>query len=210
MECGRTTNPEPANNSLKKYRGDYIGMRFGSLTVIAYPTNSKGIRRAGAFCKCDCGEEEFHADMGDLFKGRIDACKKCRKKRFSEKCKKRNLEHPLTSRRGKYYKYRDERLYKVWMGMKNRCGKYGCYKDVSVCDEWQDYLNFRKWAYTHGYDQDAPRGACTIDRINPFGNYEPSNCRWADAKTQRLNTRKRWANMDSETKELMLSTILQT
>ena len=29
----------------------------------------------------------------------------------------------------------------------------------------------------------------TLDRIDPNGNYEPTNCRWADDETQRKNKR---------------------
>ena len=82
----------------------------------------------------------------------------------------------------------------------------GCYSDVSVCDEWKDYFVFKEWAYSHGYDEDAPRGECTIDRINPFGNYEPSNCRFVDMKIQQLNKRSRWNRLDEETKQLILAT----
>lgn len=34
------------------------------------------------------------------------------------------------------------------------------------------------------------RNAPTIDRINPFGNYEPKNCRWITLTEQAKNKRK--------------------
>lgn len=90
-----------------------------------------------------------------------------------------------------------ERLYHVWVSMKQRCynpnnNRYANYgaKGVTVCKEWlHDYLAFRDWALLAGYDKDAPRGKCTLDRIDPLGNYEPSNCRWVDMKTQVSNKR---------------------
>ena len=92
-----------------------------------------------------------------------------------------------------------ERLYKVWLSIKTRttnknCRHYKYYggRGISMCDAWKnDYLAFRQWAYSHGYDQDAPRGKCTIDRINVNGDYCPENCRWVDQKTQVANRRKR-------------------
>lgn len=86
------------------------------------------------------------------------------------------------------------RLYAVWLSMKQRCENpnstqyrnYGA-RGIRVCDEWHSFENFKKWAYENGYDDLAPRGQCTIDRINVYGNYEPSNCRWANAKQQSNN-----------------------
>ena len=40
------------------------------------------------------------------------------------------------------------------------------------------------------YDREAPKGKCTIDRINNDGNYEPSNCRWISMQEQNKNKRK--------------------
>lgn len=82
------------------------------------------------------------------------------------------------------------RLYGIWASMKERCGRpkhphyhrYGG-RGISVCKEWEDFIQFRDWAVSNGYSD-----ALTIDRINNDGNYEPSNCRWVTMKEQHNNT----------------------
>ena len=86
------------------------------------------------------------------------------------------------------------RLYNVWNGMKQRCNdpngklyhRYGG-RGIKVCDEWMDYNNFRDWAMSNGYDENAPHGKCTLDRIDNDGNYEPKNCKWASSIEQSVN-----------------------
>lgn len=93
-------------------------------------------------------------------------------------------------------KSRYPRLYQVWKGMRARCNNphhvaymnYGG-RGIYICDEWNDFSNFAKWAYMNGYDENAPQGVCTLDRINVNGNYEPDNCRFSNATEQNLNQR---------------------
>lgn len=81
------------------------------------------------------------------------------------------------------------RLKREWTIMIGRC--HGNYKDTSykengivVCDEWRNsFESFEKWAVENGYSHEL-----IIDRINTFGNYEPSNCRWI---TKAENSRNR-------------------
>lgn len=88
----------------------------------------------------------------------------------------------------------EERLYHVWKSMKQRCENpnrpnyvwYGA-KGISVCDEWQNYLTFKKWAYENGYDDKAPKGGCTLDRIDIEKGYNPQNCRWISMADQNRN-----------------------
>jgi hypothetical protein len=65
---------------------------------------------------------------------------------------------------------------------------YGA-RGISVCEDWGRFEPFREWAYQNGYFE-AERGKCTLDRIDPNGNYEPLNCRWISQKEQVNNTRR--------------------
>jgi hypothetical protein len=51
-------------------------------------------------------------------------------------------------------------------------------------------MKFYNWSIENGYKHELlPNGKnkWTIDRINPFGDYEPSNCRWVTMETQADN-----------------------
>jgi hypothetical protein len=86
-------------------------------------------------------------------------------------------------------------LYPTWRSMIRRCNNpnYKSYKHygargVMVCNEWLGQKGFWNFVNSVGMKPD-PR--FSLDRINVNGNYEPSNCRWADSKTQINNRRKK-------------------
>ena len=72
----------------------------------------------------------------------------------------------------------------IWRSMIIRAGKHKHYKHVSVCKRWYTFENF---IADMGF---RPSPKHTLDRYpDPFGNYEPGNCRWATYSQQMKNKR---------------------
>lgn len=82
------------------------------------------------------------------------------------------------------------RTWRIWYRMNRRAGSqnYG-YIDVSVCDRWNIKVSGQQGFVNFFDDMGASELDLEIDRINPFGDYEPSNCRWVTPAVNRQNTR---------------------
>ena len=148
---------------------DLTGERYGNLTVIKRVENSKN-GHSNWLCRCGCSWK---------------------------KAGERTFKHGM----------KNTRLYYIWSSMKKRCFnenepsylQYGG-RGISVCNEWKEnFKAFHDWALENGYDENAERGECTIDRIDVNGDYEPSNCRWVSMKEQSRNRRNTiYLNKDGE------------
>jgi hypothetical protein len=86
-------------------------------------------------------------------------------------------------------------VYRRWQAMKTRCYnnkqehtyKYHGAMGVRVAPEWKD--DFQAF---YEYMGNPPTKYHTLDRINPNGDYEPGNVRWATQSEQMKNTRRNY------------------
>lgn len=156
---------------------DISGERFGRLVAIR-PVGKDKIGAHIWECVCDCGNIH-HVNITQLHNHHVTSCG-CYQREMASK-----------------HNGAGTRLYKVYRSMIERCeSKNNAYyedyggRGIRVCDEWRsDFDVFRRWAMGNGYDPTAPKGKCTIDRIDVNGNYEPNNCRFVTMAEQAANKR---------------------
>lgn len=150
---------------------DLTGERFGRLTVLRHIGRTKTKKQLWE-CACTCGNK-CNVDSGRLVSGNTSSCGCYLKERIT----KHGGSHKAS--------------YNTWRAMMRRCytttdkdyPRYGA-RGIAVHPPWHAYEQFAR-------DMGEPEGRQTLDRVDPYGDYTPDNCRWASPYTQARNIRAR-------------------
>jgi hypothetical protein len=193
-DCGNTITKKINCLSTSKYSScgcllesqNIIGNRYGKLTVIKrYNTerDKSGHMRSQYICKCDCGVLVIKSRHELTGRQNVTCGGK-----YSEQA----IENAIDQTYNNFLIENKNALSHIWVDMRQRCNNpnaphYDCYggRGIKVCETWNKPNNkdmFLRWAFESGYKK-----GLSIDRINVDGDYESSNCRWVDHKTQQRN-----------------------
>jgi len=171
---------------------DITGHKYGRLLAKEYV--GKGAYGKHAWlCVCECGSAKtFSSNV--LRRGTTKSCGCYMREVSAENMRKTGavtgrINGKMSAKHGHSANGRTP-TYTTWQAMKDRCdtpstNSYELYggRGVTICDRWRDFRHFLA-------DMGERPEGMSLDRIDPFGNYEPENCRWATAQQQRQNTRR--------------------
>jgi hypothetical protein len=144
-------------------------MELKMLKFISFFIRKGGAYRKYANFECSCGNKGIiRADTT-----RKDGCPKCSP----------TIKHNMSK----------SSEYNTWKGMKRRCFNKKCQEyrlyggvGITVCERWLGENGFKNFLEDMGK---KPGPEYSLDRANPYGHYEPDNCRWANPIVQSNNKR---------------------
>lgn len=142
------------------------GIQFSHLEVLRRGPSGKD-RSPRWYCRCVCGEQTL-VRASNLRSGHTRSC-------------------GCQGRRSRVVR---DKTYNAWSAMRQRCTNpnsptwknYGG-RGIAVSPLWEDFQRF-----LHDVGP-APSPKHSLDRIDPDGDYEPGNVRWATPEEQARNRR---------------------
>lgn len=154
-------------------------------TFLSHVAAEQGSRRL-VQVQCSCGTVAVHR-RDSILSGNSRSCGCLRSEEFA--AARTTHGHTKGCRGGRGVPVSKE--YCAWQNAKRRCysprnasfASYGG-RGIKVCERWRESFA------TFFDDMGAAPHGFSLDRIDPDGDYEPSNCRWADDDAQRNNQRR--------------------
>lgn len=150
------------------------GQRFGRLLALDSEKTTARQERCWR-CVCDCGNE-------------VVVRSRCLRRGDTKSCGCLRVD-TIKQQDNTKHGYYNSPTYHSWEGMKQRCTNpnYDNYRyygalGITYCKRWEKFESFLE-------DMGERPPNKSLDRINPYGNYEPHNCRWATSIEQANNKR---------------------
>lgn len=166
-----------------------VGAKFGRLTIVAYISGSRQSRSAFE-CLCLCGRTSIVSCI-NVASGSTTSCGCYARQKTSERSTAMGAARRAKARKRHGIignEFPPE--FRSWRAMIDRCTRkahvgfhrYGG-RGITICERWmKSFASF----YADMGQMSGP--GLSLDRINPNGNYEPGNCRWATKQQQSRNT----------------------